>query len=351
MRTVFEARASTILFRLAAAIPDAAGLHLLPANVCPVVPLALLAAGRRFEFIDLDPESLHMSEKLLRRRLADRGQPAITGVVFVRTYGAELDARALFRRLRTLDRRLLIIDDRCLCRPLPEVSELDLQGADAVLFSTGYAKQVDLGFGGFAHLDERVPYLERHRRFDGADLERVTALYKSHIRSRTPIYRDDGAGGERGELDRLLWLETTRPAIAWDEYRALVLAKRHQAEARRAEINAIYRRRIRDAAQLPPAFHHWRFQARVCEPAALLEEIFAAGLFASDHFYPAAELFGGHPCPTASRLQAGIVNLFNDFRIAESDAETIGRIVARHLDTTERRPGRAAGTRRNGAWR
>ncbi len=346
MRTVYEARASTALFRLAAAIPDRAGLYLLPANVCPVVPLALMAAGRRFELIDLEARTLSMSEDLLRERLAGHGWSPVAGVVYVRTYGAELDAGPLFSRLRTLDPQLLIIDDRCLCRPVPDISELDRQGADAVLFSTGYAKQVDLGFGGFAHLDDRVPYVERHRRFDDADLERITALYKAHIRSRTPIYRHGGAGGRktgsrRGALDQLFWLETTRPAMAWDEYRALVLAKRNEAEDHRARINAIYRELICEAARLPDAYHHWRFQVRVLEPAALLEKIFAAGLFASDHFYPAATLFGGHPCPIATHLQAEVVNLFNDFRISEPGAGKIGRIVARHLETNGWPAGRA----------
>lgn len=339
MRTVYEARASTILFRLAAARPDAAGLYLLPANVCPVVPLALLAARRRFEFVDLDAESLHMSDALLRQRLADTGLPPVLGIVFVRTYGADLEAGPLFRELRALRRELLIVDDRCLCRPLPDVAELDSQGADVVLFSTGYGKQVDLGFGGFAHLVDQVPYVERHRRFDGADLGSITALYKECIRSGTPIYRDGEAVGRREALGRLGWLDTDRPALDWSDYRSRVLEVREDAEERRASINAIYRSLICEAAQLPESFHDWRFQVRVPEPTTLLEEIFAAGLFASDHFYPAADLFGGHASPQAKQLQGQVINLFNDFRVSEADAGKLGRIVARHLETTGRPPG------------
>ncbi len=334
MRTVYETRASTILFRLAAAMPDPAGRFLLPANVCPVVPLALIAAGRRFEFIDLDAESLHMSEALLRHRLTDPDQPPVAVVVYVRTYGAEVDASTLFGALKASERDLLILDDRCLCRPLPDIAELDAQGADAVLFSTGYAKQVDLGFGGFAHLDDRVPYDEKHRRFDDNDLQQITALYKSHIQSRTPIYRDDEAGDDRSTLSQLLWLDTARPAMTWDEYRSLVLVKRDAAEDQRERINAVYRGLICKTVQLPESYQHWRFQIRVLDPAALLEKIFAAGLFASDHFYPSAELFGDHPCPVSKQLQTEIINLFNDFRINESNACKIGQMVARHLETT-----------------
>lgn len=63
MRTAFEARACTILYNIARTTAAAGGVFLLPADICPVVPLALLAAQREFELIDIDwPQSGYGSE-------------------------------------------------------------------------------------------------------------------------------------------------------------------------------------------------------------------------------------------------------------------------------------------------
>lgn len=333
MRTVFESRASTILYRLASATAAEAGPFLIPANVCPVVPLALLAAGRRFEFVDLDAETWFLDETRLLTRLAEhrRDAPA-AGVLFVRTYGAELDAEPLFRRIRRVDPETLIIDDRCLSRPLPDRADLDGETADVVLFSTGYSKQVDLGFGGFAHLKLDVPYVERSRPFRTGDLEKTTDLYKAHIRTDRPIYRTSDPNRPETALTRLRWLETATPELDWAEYRRLVLERRHESDRHRDVVNRIYASRIPRSHTLPAPYNGWRFQVRAPEAPLLLSRILESHLFASDHFYPSARLFGDEPCPTATELQRGIVNLFNDFRISESQAENVADLVADHLE-------------------
>ncbi len=51
---------------------------------------------------------------------------------------------------------LLLIDDRCLC--VPDL-EPDLSSpAEVILYSTGYGKIVDLGFGGYACLSGNLAY-------------------------------------------------------------------------------------------------------------------------------------------------------------------------------------------------
>lgn len=342
MSTVFEARASTILYRLAAGIPDERGLYLLPANICPVVPLALLAAGRRFEFIDLDAGSLCPSEPLLERRLRSAERPPVAGLVYARSYGAPHDARGLFLRLKERFPDILLIDDRCLSVPEPQAEETDWQGSDVILFSTGYAKPVDLGFGGFAHLRAGIRYSDRERAFEEADLERVTALYKAHIRAATPIYRANGDGAARDRLARLRWLDTRAPRLRWSAYRDLLAARAATTAAHRANVNRVYREWIPAPWRLDDGYHGWRFQVRVPDPERLLREILAAGFFASRHYFPSATLFGAQPCPQATRLHASIVNLFNDLRVTESEAGAIGRIVRRHVP--QRSPATASRT-------
>jgi len=64
-----------------------AGVFLLPANVCPIVPIVLMKARRPFEFIDIDTKSLGMSEVEAFRRL-QRTADRVAGILYVRPYGA-----------------------------------------------------------------------------------------------------------------------------------------------------------------------------------------------------------------------------------------------------------------------
>ena len=148
MQRVYESRASTILHNLLRS-GRSGEPWLLPANVCPIVPLTLLKAGRGFEFVDIDEVSLCLdADRLLDRLRTAPGRYG--GVLFVRTYGMEDSRDALFAEIRERGPELMLVDDRCLCRP--RFDEPTPPGVDAVLYSTGYAKPVDLGFGGFASL-------------------------------------------------------------------------------------------------------------------------------------------------------------------------------------------------------
>lgn len=319
MKTVFEARASTILFRLARALPP--GPILLPANVCPVVPLAMVLAGRPFEHLDLDPETLAMCPTLLRERLADDERP-VAAVLYVRTYGAVDNASALFSEIHVSG--ALVIDDRCLARPEPDPESYDDQGADVVLFSTGYSKPVDLGFGGFAHFHDQVPYSDVTLEYHAEDLDQITELYKRHIGSRTSMPLES--------LADFSWLDTRDPGC-WAEHRRRLLAKRSEAEEHRARLNAIYQGRLGnvalDSEALDLSFHGWRFQVRVPQRDTVLEAIFKAGHFASAHYYPSSALFGDSldAAPVAKALADDVLNLFNDFHFDETAAKSVAEIV------------------------
>ena len=150
---VVEPRASTILFNLAQIAPP--GVFLLPANICPEVPLALASAGRRCVFVDIEPDSWHMSH---RRTLDAMESRQVAGIVYVRAYGALQDDGAFFAALKEQDGNALVIDDRCLCRPaIDNHIEAD-SNVDAVLFSTGHGKYLDLGGGGYAVLGHGLSY-------------------------------------------------------------------------------------------------------------------------------------------------------------------------------------------------
>lgn len=126
------------------------GPFLIPANVCPVVPLTIMKAGVDFEFIDID-ERHTMSESIALEMISKR---VYEGLLFVHSYGKKYDNEGFYQKLKLLNPNLCIIDDRCLCRP-----ELDGSlpvNVDMELYSTGYAKYIELSYGGYGVTKE--PY-------------------------------------------------------------------------------------------------------------------------------------------------------------------------------------------------
>lgn len=263
--TVFAPRACAILHGL---LREEERPFLIPANICSVVPETL--AQRAVELVDIAEPSLEIDPEACLERLA---KGPVGGVLFVRPYGRERDVDSFFQALKELQPDMLLIDDKCLCRP-------DCEGlgispwADATLFSTGYAKHVDLGYGGFAHLKEGGPPAEP----------------------------------------------------SWEEHRRRIEEELHRADEHKARLNAIYSALLPAEIQMEPGFQSWRFNLRVPEPDRLVESLFAAGLFASRHYPSLGEGF-----PAAERLHGEVVNLFNDRYFDGERAERAAGLVLRHL--------------------
>lgn len=279
---VFERRASSILFGVLQACPNRRPF-LLPGNVCHILPRTYSAAARQFELVDISPEWLSMDEDKCLARVRS-GQFA--GVHFVRAYGCEREPTAFFAELRALQPELLIIDDRCLCRP-------DCAGhsvspfADVSLFSTGSAKVADLGGGGFAHLGDEV------------------------------LYRRPARAPE--------WLETRPPAWSWDKYRDLVEDVTARSLAHKSSLNEIYSHLIPPELQYQDDLQQWRFNIRVRNADQLIATIFNEGLFASRHYAAIGD------CKVAHTVHGQIVNLFNDPHCTAEQAVRTAEIVAKHV--------------------
>jgi dTDP-4-amino-4,6-dideoxygalactose transaminase len=315
-RRVYETRACTILYNLLRSAPSAAP-WLLPANVCPIVPVTFLKAGRAFEFVDLDESSLCLDPQRLLDRLADR-PGRYGGVLFVRTYGLERSFGKLFAAIRDCDAELVLVDDRCLCRP--RFGEPLPPHVDVVLYSTGYAKTVDVGFGGFAVLREGTAYRRHELPYSDQALDEVTAAYKQAIRRRAPMrYRDCD------------WLDARTPRTPLEEYRSLVERSAEESRERKLRINEIYTAGIPEPYRLDESFQNWRFHLRVDEKERLLSSIFTAGLFASSHYADLTPVFAEGSAPVAERFHRRVVNLFNDRYYSEEQAERTVGLVRRHL--------------------
>lgn len=338
---VVERRASGILYNLLRSRRDARPV-LVPANTCWAVPLTLVTAGRAVRLVDIDEPSLVIDPgtclRLVRRALGRYG-----GLVFVRPYGAELDAEPFFRALKAAQPDLLLVDDRCLGPPDPDGARL-APSADATLFSTALAKHVDLGGGGFAYLAPGVPYRRHRRPFSPLALARAALRCQHAVRTGRAFPTDAGA-----------WLDLGPPPETWRRYRARILAALPGVEAHKRRLNAIYERELpAGTRRLAPGFQTWRYQVLVPRPAALLARLFAAGLFASRHYPSLGRALGGGSFPAAERLHRSVVNLFNDLHYDEARARRTVAVVHEHgrdRGGAGAAAGRASVSRRSGGSR
>lgn len=317
-------RASTLLYALAAARP-ALGPWLVPANVCPVVPLALRAAGVAVEFVDIDPTTLGMSLRLLTTRLRTGTTPA--GVVDVRTYGADVGADQRRRVIRaTTGSSTCIVDDRCAGPPLTDPDTLgDTRNVDVVLFSTGYGKYVDLGGGGHAFLRPGIEMSTVPE--PTVPFRTVEAWYKRAIVERIPLSRVSG----RVRPTTMRWVPHG-PGPEWVDHRRAIEAALPAVRQHKSALNEIYYDHLGEADVLSKDHQQWRFSLRVPARDSALQAITAAGGFASAHYYPATALFGHQTAPVAAALHISILNLFNDSHYTAAMAHRTAQVVRRHIE-------------------
>src|ERR1043165_1790709 len=185
MQIVQAPRASAILYSLLVNLENK-DPWLLPANICPIVPITFLKARVPFRFVDISAKTLHMdldqAEALIKER-------EFGGLLYAHTYGEPSTPNEFFQSIKSFSAGLTIIDDRCLC--VPDVEPTPANRADIQLYSTAYAKIVDLNFGGYAFLREDVDSQGAHLSFNPQDHEEVEKSYKDAIRQQVKfIYQD-----------------------------------------------------------------------------------------------------------------------------------------------------------------
>lgn len=316
MNVLFEERASTILYNFLLSIEHNKPF-LLPSNICPIVPLTFLKAGKPFEFIDISTDGFCMQPDLVLERLRDRPD-AYGGVLYVRTYGAPHSPDDLFREIKEVNRRVIVIDDRCLCIPAFNVEMGPF--VDLILYSTGYSKFIDLGYGGFAFMKQVHGYRRHKTAFEQKSLESITSAYKQAVRERMRfVYADSN------------WLDTSEPRIPFSEYKSLVENMIPATVQLKLNLNRIYAQNLPREIQLRPEQQDWRFNILVPDKEELLDRIFAAGLWASSHYDSLDGVFSDGQSGHAEALSASIVNLFNDRSFDEEKARQVARIVNEHL--------------------
>ena len=328
MRFVAQRRAAAILFHLARSRSEKEGVYLVPANACPVVPLAILAAGRQVEFVDISRTYLAMCRELVRARLCDASKPPVAGVVFIRPYGAIEEAAIDFNELRRQSGNTVMIDDRCAA--VPELSPDRLaSGADMYLYSTGYGKYVDLGEGGYAFLKPSITYQDHWKppaSFSEQDYRRLESRWKLQLSSRRQGKFWDS------ETKALGWLDSGSLPLNPGEYMDTIHRRIGAVKRQKALADQIYRSLIPDSVFIGEKYNDWRHQILVHGKFQLLDSLFANALFASGHYDTTARLFSDCAYHQSDHLYSRIVNLFNDFNLTADQMVDIARLVGRHVE-------------------
>jgi hypothetical protein len=256
---------------------------------------------------------LDQAEACLRTASVNYG-----GLLYAHTYGNPSTPSGFFELVKGRWPELTLIDDRCLCIPQAKPESPTL--ADVVLFSTGYAKIVDLGYGGFAFVQDHVTCMHQSLPFDAEDLKTLESDYKSRIRAGLAYsYRESS------------WLQTDSSLPSWQDFANELSAATSGTLSHRRSLNAVYNSLVPRELQLPEAFQIWRFNLRLEHKAELLEAIFSAGLFASSHYASMVGIMGSGKDENARVLARQVINLFNDEHYTLDMAERTARVVRRSL--------------------
>lgn len=278
MRFVTDNRASRILYNFLSTKKFEKPI-VVPLNVCEVVPSVFSEAEVEFVFADIDPGTLCLDLDWVFSNINH-----FSGIFFVHTYGTEYSYEDSFREIKKHDPGFVIVDDRCLCMPSLLTPETI---ADVCLLSVGGKKQVDLGIGGFAFLQE--------------DLE-----YKF-----SPLKPGSFLNDMFWELNRDVFEERAYSSIS-----------------HRNRINEVYRSLLPYEIQFEDRFQNWRFNIWVDNKEEVLRAIFADGLFASSHYRPLGRTEGS---TNAVRLHNHVINLFNDYHFSIEMAERTCSIINRMI--------------------
>lgn len=314
---LYTQRASGALYRYACANR---GTYIIPANSCPVVPLTFLKAGCKIEFVDICQLDYCMDRQRCLSLVKER-VGAYAGVLFIHTYGVECDISSFGKSLKQIDRRIKVIDDRCLC--LPQLDAKMADGIDFILFSTGYAKSVNLGCGGFSVSEEFDYESAEELAFVDSDYEDIDNLCKRLLASKS-FYDGETFNS---------WLDSSlmdKDFIC--RYRELLSEKLEKSERHKKTLNQIYDEYLPNEIKLPSAYQNWRFNVLLDNSKEVLQSLMDSGLFASKHYHPSCYLFGRERrFARADKLYADVINLFNDFYYTEEQALDTCKIINQNL--------------------
>lgn len=313
-------RASSLLYNYLISNP-VNGYYLLPFNICPIVPLVFRKAKISFKFIDIELETFCIDRNKVLFELKNQN---CNGLLLVYTYGLEYDFNDFFKEIKVENPNFHIIEDKCLNKPSFS-SENKSQFSDLILYSTGYGKYLDLGYGGFAILNPTANYNVVKNIFNKRALVRLTEEYNSAINNDRLI-----------EITNENWLDNKKPKLNLDSYKKSIDFALDETIDHKKSLNSVYNDLIPERIILKvngKSVNDWRFNIKVKNKKEIMNDIFLSGLFASSHYKPLDGFF--YPktknCPNSQQLHHSVINLFNDKYFETEKATRISKIIKKYI--------------------
>tara|TARA_R110001592_G_scaffold267950_3_gene534114 strand:- start:1276 stop:2238 length:963 start_codon:yes stop_codon:yes gene_type:complete len=305
-----RSRASSFIYQLAR---EHKGVWLIPDNICHAVYVDIYMAGSTIELMDVDSETLGLNTDKVTDYLK---RNEVAGIVLVRAFGSlKVNYESFFAFIKDHYPEVYIIDDRCLC--FPQFNAPTETSADMILYSTGYSKVVDIGYGGYCFSKSKLEPVSME--FSESDEDKFDSFFKRSIQTGEPI-------SERSlkSICDLSWINHSQ--INTGQYFDELKEKFDMVKLQKAKLNEIYGT-INKEMIVGSEFNDWRFNLLLSNRSGILKKIFDQGLFASHHYYPLGLFFNFQYQSTWNRLCGGILNLFNDFRMTEEGAIRIVKII------------------------
>lgn len=307
-------RASAILYEFIISNREKIDTVILPINVCEIVPLVYLKAGIEIKFVDISLTTLAMEfeEEILKN--------AKVLIHYVRSYGCEImSENERLIRLKKKYENIIIVDDRCLCKPI--LKEENIVG-DITLYSTGYAKYVDFNGGAFAFINSKFNYNEVCIKYYEEDLYELKQIFK---------LGKEGSGKIKIENINSNWLKNENISNV-NEYLINIQNEVVIIEQRKEKLNQIYKTGLKKEVQLPDNFNIWRFNILIKKNREkIIKKIFENNLFVSMHYKSLGQFFKiEEKFKNAELIEKEIINLFNDKYYTLEQAERTVEIINKY---------------------
>ncbi len=247
MGLVLENRASFILYNIIRSNKLHKGVMLLPANICPIVPAILFKTGVHFEFVDIQSDNFFLDCDSILQKIKQSDN--IRSLLVHSTFGFDYDFEGLFSDLRSINRDIFIINDRCL--NIPSVTP-GTTSADVILSSTGYSKYVDFSFGGFAFIADNVNYDRNTIHFNANDHDKLVNSFEHSLFEKTQFINPDTD-----------WLDGSHLILKKSEYFDKIVKRVRTIADQKKKINNIYYENLKSGIILGKGYNSWRFNILV----------------------------------------------------------------------------------------
>ncbi|OFY71832.1 MAG: hypothetical protein A3G23_14625 [Bacteroidetes bacterium RIFCSPLOWO2_12_FULL_37_12] len=280
----------------------------LPATICFSVPALFYSEKKEIYFYDFSIDNSNLLEKKILLNC--------DGILAVDYYGTEKTDVCVFKKLKESGK--IIIYDKCLSAPDFTINPELLNFIDLVLFSTGDAKVVDLGYGGYGI--SRV--LLKPGKYNAEVTKNYLKLDKEWdiaFKSNLPI--------QINRLHENEWVDISDNHIQTN-YKQGVKKLTGQIMVEKNKINAIYKAIIPPELIFTELSDVWRFNLLIKNRDFLLREIYFNKLFVGCHYADMSVHFNFRKKLNYSKfIEKHILNLYNDRYITPAQAEKCAELI------------------------